>query len=1207
MDERFELIIDVQSKGIRATERDVLAAEQALNALNAQGKVTATVFDAVNKQLVAQQRSIRDGANQWKVFTQDLQGARKAQIDLKSAMAANTTARSNRSHEAEIQSLSRVEQAQRRLIAARKELYNSNRAVSRANESGNIERQTAAYQRNTAAVNAVASAERNLVAVRRQAAEQAARLQSSLSRAQGGLAVAREDNSLVSEFAGLKQLERAQQQVAVAVRRRTEAEHALQRATASGDVRARIQATKDLTSAIQAQTRAQQHAEQSLSTLRYANYDLGNTLLRTSAITAAVGTAAVVAAGKYERSFADVERTLDPTFQGVSGLRDELLQMSREIPVAFSEIAKGATLGNQLGIAADEVTGFTETVIQFSAVSGVSVEETALAFGQLENLLPGVTGNYDRLGASIALVGVNSAATESQIISVAREIAPAAASAGFAAHEVIGLSGALSSLKVPPERSRSTILQFFETLNMAVANGGEELDNFARVVGVSAADLQQMVATGQGKSILERFIGNVSESNTVEVTQALQELGLSGLRTNPTIRALAGNMDLLNSAMADGKRGWGENTELQRQYAIILDTIASKWQIFLNALMGFGAATGSSVLPAFKLLLDVASTTLNTLADFATSPFGQTLFSWVGSLLAFATVWGAVRGGIALATGAALAFRTATSFLAGAGLAKSVLGLAGALNIYTPAAHGAARGSWAFAAGLKAIGRATIVIGLLQLLFELLVDTEGAVRDVGVAFREFGNFLSDFMPDIPAFQTGAIALQDWGKSIIGWSKTLPGAKDDADDLSTSAKDVAAQIDAYGYSADDAADSTAGLAEEVRTLTDYASDLGSVFDRIFDLNFGAQAGLDAIQKQWSDIAKANEEARRAAAGYKVEITGLKADKAMLQYWLTVAEAYGDEKRAAQIRAELAAVNQDLAETQAKLKAEQDKANKSLTGSSDAAIANRAAVTGLVDSGLAYLQTLAANGASTAELEAEAARLKAQLYAQGAAMGFSKSELDKYAAAFDNATVAIKNVPRNITVEFDGDPAILALREFAAKAKTLAGNLGTSMGNSLGSGLNDALDGGLASFAEKVQTATDLIFDTVGQNYSRTGRKGGGGTFYSGGYTGPGGMYEPAGIVHRGEYVVPKREVNQRTGLPYADALGRLQRGAAGRQGYSGGGYVNPRSSSNGHIASFGPMAQMQLQAALQQILMIDGAVLNATVGRQNAVGTSVGSR
>lgn len=44
------------------------------------------------------------------------------------------------------------------------------------------------------------------------------------------------------------------------------------------------------------------------------------------------------------------------------------------------------------------------------------------------------------------------------------------------------------------------------------------------------------------------------------------------------------------------------------------------------------------------------------------------------------------------------------------------------------------------------------------------------------------------------------------------------------------------------------------------------------------------------------------------------------------------------------------------------------------------------------------------------------------------------------------------------------------------------------------------------------------------------------FASGGYTGRGGKYEPAGIVHAGEYVLPKEQVNQATGMPDWNKVG-----------------------------------------------------------------------
>jgi hypothetical protein len=42
---------------------------------------------------------------------------------------------------------------------------------------------------------------------------------------------------------------------------------------------------------------------------------------------------------------------------------------------------------------------------------------------------------------------------------------------------------------------------------------------------------------------------------------------------------------------------------------------------------------------------------------------------------------------------------------------------------------------------------------------------------------------------------------------------------------------------------------------------------------------------------------------------------------------------------------------------------------------------------------------------------------------------------------------------------------------------------------------------------------------------------------GGYTGRGGKHEPAGTVHKGEYVIPKKNVDQRTGLPKLERIMR----------------------------------------------------------------------
>lgn len=87
--------------------------------------------------------------------------------------------------------------------------------------------------------------------------------------------------------------------------------------------------------------------------------------------------------------------------------------------------------------------------------------------------------------------------------------------------------------------------------------------------------------------------------------------------------------------------------------------------------------------------------------------------------------------------------------------------------------------------------------------------------------------------------------------------------------------------------------------------------------------------------------------------------------------------------------------------------------------------------------------------------------------------------------------------------------------------------------------------------------------------------GGGLFASGGYTGPGGKYEPAGIVHKGEYVVPKNVVD-RIGVP------NIQRMVSG---YSGGGLVGgprvpsiPTSANSNSAAQTAPQININIASA-----------------------------
>lgn len=1004
--------------------------------------------------------------------------------------------------------------------------------------------------------------------------------------------------------------------------------------------------------------------ETSVISLRYANYDLAASMLSLSAGITAAGVGVVSAFASQESAFTSVERTADGA---LGNIRQNLIDLSTQIPFSFNQLAEIATLGNQLGIASDDLESFTTTVAQFSVVTGITAEQSALAFGKLGNLLGVGASDYDRLASSIALVGRTTAATEAQIVSVASEIAPAAAAAGFTADQVIGLSGALASLKVPPERSRSTILQFFETLNMATAEGGQKLEDFAAVVGVSASQLESMVRSGQGQDILSRFIGNVSSSDTIEITQALDNLGLAGLRTNPTIRALAGNTKLLNAALQDGRTGYTENIELQRQMAFVLDDLSTKWQTFLNAAMNAAAAIGTSVGPAIGVLLDNLKNLLIGLANFASSDIGQMFFRLAGTILTLVAGYAALRGGIALATASLQAFSLISTALNGAGIAAGLRGMASAFGLVTgrattaaavtghaiPSAFGAATVASSRLAGalrvagtaFLVLGRATIILAVLQAATSLIFDFGGTMQwlagvtttVVGFIGRELArvaghlarlagalgsvipgmNELSGTLGRFAAMTAVYAGAGTLTKPFTDWANSLSTASDEMNNLGDAAdipyEDYAGGTGDWADKMGDLGDNAGGAAAEVRTLVDYANDLQSVFSRAFDIRFSSGSTLDAITSSFIAIREATEESSRNIQKLKADIQGLQSDLSIQKYFLGIAIEYGDSARAEAIQANIAKLQADLTDKTAELSEEQTKNSKTLTGNSKAALANRKQVEDLVKQYQDHITALASSGLSQAELGRRTAELKEQFIQQATQLGYSRNEVLRYAAAFDDMAIAIARVPRNITVTANTNPALQALNEFVAKARS---SIGSGLNVPVSSSFNDegvkkqaraaAIQGQMVALQSRIAISQGR--DTAALvELARLAALLNSGNYSSGGYTGQGGKYEPAGIVHRGEYVVPKKDVNQRTGLPYADAMGRLQRGASG-PGYSGGGYVNGGGGSlgMGHIASFGPMAFQQLHQALQQMIQLDGRTIANNSSGQYAHQTATGA-
>lgn len=97
----------------------------------------------------------------------------------------------------------------------------------------------------------------------------------------------------------------------------------------------------------------------------------------------------------------------------------------------------------------------------------------------------------------------------------------------------------------------------------------------------------------------------------------------------------------------------------------------------------------------------------------------------------------------------------------------------------------------------------------------------------------------------------------------------------------------------------------------------------------------------------------------------------------------------------------------------------------------------------------------------------------------------------------------------------------------------------------------------------------------------------GLWAKGGYTGSGGKYEPAGIVHRGEYVFSQAATNS-IGVGKLDDMHRAARG-----GYATGGFVAPELPGM-PLSSSGANSNRDTQPALVRIVIEEGPMFRPTI-------------
>jgi len=361
-----------------------------------------------------------------------------------------------------------------------------------------------------------------------------------------------------------------------------------------------------------------------------------------AAATAGIGLA-TKAAIDWESAWAGVTKTVDGSPQQMAQLEGALRGLARELPATHKEIAGVAEAAGQLGVKREDILAFTKVMVQLGTTTDLTAEEAATALARLSNIMGTSSDDTDKLGAALVALGNNGASTESEILAMSLRIAGAGKTVGMTEPQVLAFASALSSVGIEAEMGGSAISRVMISIAQAVDSGGEKLNKFAQVAGMSATEFAakfEQDAAGAITAFIEG-LGRV-ESSGGSLFSTLQQLGFTEVEVRDALMRTANAGDLLAESLRTGEQAWVDNTALTDEASKRYETTASRMQIAQNNVNDLAITLGQTFLPVVGDVAEGLSGWISMLQDLP------------GPVKTGATVVGGLAGAATLVGGAAM-------------------------------------------------------------------------------------------------------------------------------------------------------------------------------------------------------------------------------------------------------------------------------------------------------------------------------------------------------------------------------------------------------------------------------------------------------------------------------------------------------------------------------------------------------------------------
>lgn len=464
---------------------------------------------------------------------------------------------------------------------------------------------------------------------------------------------------------------------------------------------------------------------------------------------------------EFESAMADVKKVVDfDTPKQFKEMEQDILRLTRTIPMAGTELAKITASGGQLGVARKDLPKFTETIAKMSVAFDMAADQAGDSMAKLANVYQIPIDQIGKLGDAVNHLSNSSPAKAGDIINTLGRVGGVAKQFGLTEIQTTSLSNAFISLGKTPEIAGTAINGMLTKL-MTADKQGAKFQKALKNMGMESKDLKKAIKEN-GEQALMDFLKQVGKLPKENQMGALVDL--FGLEYADDVAVLVSGLETykksineLKKTSKDGKPAF--ISSMDKEFAARSATTANNWQIFKNSLTEIGITAGSVLLPALNQLMTTIRPIINSFADWASkNP------EVVSALVHLAAGFAALKvGGLMFRfvgnelSGLMVSFRLAKALLGVDWLAtvirfKSGIGaLARIFGVVKTAAT--LLGSGLMSLGrfllMSPIGIALALLGVAAYL--LYKNWDGVVGGAKALWQDLSNFISGVVNSIASF------------------------------------------------------------------------------------------------------------------------------------------------------------------------------------------------------------------------------------------------------------------------------------------------------------------------------------------------------------------------------------------------------------------------------------------------------------------------